>query len=147
MQISTTWFFSLKGRFVQTLRDKCQLTDTKKQRADSVFSNQVLEYEHKLISQEIEQLTVQRKKIPDELQDAKMAYEIKMNMLVSMVQLGTLTMPMYLEKLKMSIQNTKSLAIKFKQAGRLDEARKAMTRIKLMTQEVEEVEQAQQEEE
>jgi hypothetical protein len=118
-----------------------------RKRADSVVSNQVLEYEHKLITQEIEQLTVQRKKIPDELQDAKMAYEIKMNMLVSMVQMGTLTMPAYLERLTKSIQDTKALAVKFKQAGRLDEARKAMTRIKLMTQEVDEVEQAQQEEE
>ena len=115
-------------------------------RADTVVSNQVLEYEHKLITQEIEQLTAQRKKIPDEMQDAKMAYEIKMNMLVSMVQMGTLTMPMYLERLKKSIQDCKTLAIKFKQAGRLDEARKAMTRIKLMTQEVDEVEQAQQDE-
>lgn len=55
-------------------------------------SNQVLEFEHRAISTEIEQLLSQKKPVPDELQDLKFAYEIKMNLLVSMVQMGTLTM-------------------------------------------------------
>jgi hypothetical protein len=60
---------------------------------DTIISNQVLEYEHQLISQEIETLTNQKKSIPEDLQDAKFAYEIRMNLLVTLVQAGTLTMP------------------------------------------------------
>jgi hypothetical protein len=60
--------------------------------ADSIVSNQVLEHEHQAILAQIQQCTLQKQPIPDELQDKKNGYEIRMNMLVTMVQLGQLTM-------------------------------------------------------
>ncbi len=59
---------------------------------DDIESNQVLEHEHRLISAEIDALYAQKKKIPEEIEDLKRSYEIKMNLLVSMVQSGSLTM-------------------------------------------------------
>lgn len=46
----------------------------------------------------------------------------------------------YIAKVKKSLEETKKLALVFKKAGKMDEAKKAMARIKLMTQEIEEVE-------
>jgi hypothetical protein len=60
---------------------------------DTIASNQVLEHECNLVNQQIASLKVSKKPIPDDLQDMKSAYEIKMNLLITMVQMGTLTMP------------------------------------------------------
>ena len=110
---------------------------------DHIVSNQVLEYEQAEIVAQITQFQASKKLVPDELQDKKNAYEIRMNMLVTMVQLGKLTMEGYIQQVKKSIVETKKMAIEFKHAQKLDLAKRAMTRIKLMTAEVEEVEQSQ----
>lgn len=63
-----------------------------------------------------------------------------MQMLVTAIQLGTLDMPKYLGQVKAAILATKTIAVVFKKNGRIELAKQAMSRIKIMTAEVEEVE-------
>lgn len=88
-----------------------------------------------------------KKPIPDDMVDKKQAYDIKMNMLVTLIQLGKLDMNGfvminlgYIKQVKQSIIETKEMALIFKQASKLDLAKHAVVRIKLMTEEVAEVE-------
>jgi hypothetical protein len=94
----------------------------------------VLESEHKALLQRIAAHP------NDDLLDLKSGYEIKMQMLVTAIQIGTLDMPKYLSQVKVAIQDTKTVAVAFKKHGKMDLAKQAMTRIKIMTAEVEEVE-------
>ncbi|KAL2914184.1 hypothetical protein HK105_206275 [Polyrhizophydium stewartii] len=110
---------------------------------DRIASNQVLESEHSQILGQIAQLQAAKKPVPDDLSDRRTAYEIRMNMLVTLVQLGKLSMEDYIGQVKASIAETKKAALDFKRAGRIDLAKQALMRMKLMTAEVEEVEQAQ----
>ncbi|KAH6568997.1 hypothetical protein BASA50_000445 [Batrachochytrium salamandrivorans] len=109
---------------------------------DLIASNQVLEHEHGQILSKIATLKVTKAVIPEDLQDKKTAYEIRMNLLVTLIQLGKLTMEDYLAQVKACIATSRTTAIEFKRAGKMDLAKQALTRIKLMTAEVEEVEQA-----
>ena len=77
------------------------------------------------------------------MQDLKSAYEIKMNMLVTSIQIGALDMPRYLKQVKDAIVVTKKQALEFKKIGRMDLANQALIRFKLMTTEVQEVEDSQ----
>lgn len=103
------------------------------------MSNLVLEHESNEISKEIQKITSQGRPVPAELSDQLLSYEIKMNLLVSLVQMGTLTPEAYINDLTSSLKETKRLAILFKKFGKLDEAQKAMIRIKLMTKEISEI--------
>jgi hypothetical protein len=49
----------------------------------------------------------------------------------------------YIAQVKQAIVANKQLALQFKKAGRMDLAKQALVRVKLMSQEVEEVEQSQ----
>ncbi|KAI8835669.1 hypothetical protein BJ741DRAFT_549668 [Chytriomyces cf. hyalinus JEL632] len=109
---------------------------------DNIASNMVLENEHGAILAQISALKVSKKPIPDDLVDRKNGYEIRMNMLVTLVQLGTLTMPAYIANVKSSIAVTKKHALLFKTNNKIELAKQAMVRIKAMTEEVAEVEQA-----
>ncbi|KAJ3036005.1 Coiled-coil and C2 domain-containing protein 1B [Rhizophlyctis rosea] len=106
---------------------------------DYIISNQVLEHEHNQILAQIAAAQKERKSV-DDLMDRKTQYQIRMNLLVTLVQAGSLTMSDYIKKVKEAITSTKSAALTFKKAGKLELAKQAMTRIKLMTDEVEEVE-------
>ncbi|EGF81497.1 hypothetical protein BATDEDRAFT_34789 [Batrachochytrium dendrobatidis JAM81] len=112
------------------------------QNPDKIASNQVLEHEHGQILAQIAQLTVTRKPIPEEIQDKKTAYEIRMNLLVTLIQLGKLDMTSYVAQVKTSITTTRTAAMEFKRAGRMDLVKQALIRVKLMTAEMEEVEQS-----
>ncbi|KAJ3233236.1 Coiled-coil and C2 domain-containing protein 1B [Chytriomyces hyalinus] len=109
---------------------------------DNIASNMVLENEHGAILAQISALKVAKKPIPEDLLDRKNGYEIRMNMLVTLVQLGTLTMPAYIANVKSSIAVTKKHALLFKNHNKIELAKQAMVRIKAMTDEVAEVEQA-----
>ncbi|KAI8903968.1 hypothetical protein EDD86DRAFT_195159 [Gorgonomyces haynaldii] len=104
---------------------------------DLIISNQVLEFEHQQVLQEIQQL---KGKPSDDLMDKKQAYEFRMNLLVTLIQLGKLDMPGYCQQVNQSIAETKKLALLFKKHGRLDLAKKALQRVKLMTEEMQQVE-------
>ncbi|KAJ3328667.1 hypothetical protein HDU91_004051, partial [Kappamyces sp. JEL0680] len=103
---------------------------------DNIISNAVLEHEHQLV---VKALSGQSQP-SEELLDQKNGYEIRMNMLVTMIQLGKLNMPGYVKQVKESIAKTKATALEFKKQGKLELAKQAMVRIKLMSAEVEEVE-------
>lgn len=96
-----------------------------------------------LIDQQIAALTAKKCKIPDDLIDRKQALEIKMNLLVVQVQSGSLTMESYLMQVKKAIEFEKERALKYKAANSMDLAKKALLRVKMMQQEVDEVEQSQ----
>ena len=58
---------------------------------DYIISNQVLEHEHNSIVQQIAAAQAARKPV-DDLMDRKTSYEIRMNLLVTLVQAGSLSM-------------------------------------------------------
>jgi hypothetical protein len=103
---------------------------------DNIASNAVLESEHQSLLQKI----ASSHPPSEDLLDLKNGYEIKMQMLVTSIQMGTLNMTQYLLEVKDAIQKTKVMALAFKKHARLELARQAMTRIKIMTSEVQEVE-------
>ncbi|KAJ3217457.1 Coiled-coil and C2 domain-containing protein 1B [Dinochytrium kinnereticum] len=109
---------------------------------DNIASNQVLESEYTALSAQIASLQAARKAVPEDLNDRKMGLELRMNLLVTLVQVGKLTMPDYIASVKASIATSKKQAISFKAMNKMDLAKQALKRVKLMTEEVEEVEQA-----
>ncbi|KAG9291380.1 hypothetical protein G9A89_003484 [Geosiphon pyriformis] len=109
---------------------------------DNIVSNLVLEHEINLANNLISSLKSQRKPIPEDLTDRKQALEIKMNLLIIQVQTGQLTMENYLNQVRASIIQFKKLALVFKQAGKIEEAKRALGRSKIMDGEVKEAEEA-----
>ncbi|KAI8837334.1 hypothetical protein BC829DRAFT_405150 [Chytridium lagenaria] len=109
---------------------------------DTIASNQVLEVEYTALTSQIAALQAARKPVPEDLTDRKMGYELRMNLLVTLVQVGKLTMPDYIASVKTSIAATKKQAVSFKNANKMELAKMALKRVKMMTEEVEEVEQA-----
>ncbi|KNC95914.1 uncharacterized protein SPPG_08672 [Spizellomyces punctatus DAOM BR117] len=107
--------------------------------ADSIISNLVLEKEHEQIVQKITALQASRKPVPDDLSDRKTAYEIRMSLLVTMVQTGRLSVEDYVKQLQNGIAQNKQIALTFKKGGRIELAKQALTRVKLMTSEMEEL--------
>ncbi|TPX59493.1 hypothetical protein SpCBS45565_g07724 [Spizellomyces sp. 'palustris'] len=107
--------------------------------ADSIISNLVLEKEHEQIVQKITALQASRKPVPDDLSDRKTAYEIRMSLLVAMVQTGRLSVEDYVKQLQSGIAQNKQIALTFKKGGRIELAKQALMRVKLMTSEMEEL--------
>ncbi|KAI8048582.1 hypothetical protein BDF22DRAFT_779163 [Syncephalis plumigaleata] len=123
-----------------TAQDDSQL-DTLLQAFDSIdniVSNMVLEAEQEQIQAQLQGKPANSAELRDRLQSV----QIKLNMLVLQVQTGTLTLPAYIQNVRQSIEQTKRQALQFKRLNRMDKAREAMNRLKIMQQEVAEVEQA-----
>ncbi|KAJ3077003.1 Coiled-coil and C2 domain-containing protein 1B, partial [Rhizoclosmatium hyalinum] len=106
---------------------------------DAIASNNVLESEHTAL---LAQIAAHKKPAPEDLMDRKAGYELRMNLLVTLVSTGALTMNKYIENVKTNIGTTKKQALLLKQHGKVELARQAMARIKIMMEEVEEVEKA-----
>lgn len=107
---------------------------------DSLVSNMVLEHEINTVSAALsgggaKSLTGAAK---DDLMDRKQALDIKMNMLVIQVQTGMLDMDTYLDNVRKQMERDRQLALIFKKHNRLDLAKAALTRKKIMQNEVEE---------
>ncbi|TPX39792.1 hypothetical protein SeLEV6574_g06987 [Synchytrium endobioticum] len=111
--------------------------------ADSTASNAVVEAEHNQIATQINSLKAQRKVIPEELVDREREYQMRMELLVTLVSVGQLTMSAYIAQVKESIKSTRAQAVAFKKGGRVDLAKKALIRVHIMENEVKEVEDAQ----
>lgn len=103
---------------------------------DNIVSNMVMEHELGLVNAGI--ATKQTTKSKEDLMDRKQALEIKMNMLVIQVQTGMLDMNTYLENVQKRMENDRRLAIIFKKHNRLDLARAALVRKKIMQDELDE---------
>lgn len=102
---------------------------------DSIVSNMVLEHEMSLINAA---LASPQSKNKDDLMDRKQALEIKMNMLIIQVQTGILDMETYLNDVEKRIEQDRRLALVFKKHNRLDLAKSALTRKKIMQDELNE---------
>ncbi|RHZ49946.1 hypothetical protein Glove_508g6 [Diversispora epigaea] len=109
---------------------------------DLMVSSKLLQQESELIDAQIVSLQTQQKPVPEDLLDRKSAIQIKMNLMEIQVQTGQLTIDKYMENVKNYIINCKKLALIFKKAGRLEEAKKLLSRSKLMESEVKEIEEA-----
>ncbi|KAL9545413.1 hypothetical protein MBANPS3_007169 [Mucor bainieri] len=101
---------------------------------DNIVSNMVMEHELNLVNANLKT----SKQPKDDLQDRKQALEIKMNMLVIQVQTGILDMDTYLENVQKRMEADRRLAIVFKKHGRLDLAKAALVRKKIMQDELDE---------
>ncbi|CDS07845.1 hypothetical protein LRAMOSA01794 [Lichtheimia ramosa] len=107
---------------------------------DHIVSNMVLEHELSLVNNALAgKLSAQAK---EELMDRKQALDIKMNMLVIQVQTGLLDMDTYLQNTRKRLERDRQLALIFKKHNRLDIAKGALTRKKIMQDEIEEAEAA-----
>jgi hypothetical protein len=105
---------------------------------DNIVSNMVLEAEQEQIQTQLQAKPANSAELRDRLQNV----QIKLNMLVLQVQTGTLTLPAYIQNVRKSIEQTKRQALQFKRFNQMGKAREAMNRLKIMQQEVAEVEQA-----
>ena len=105
---------------------------------DLIVSNNVLEAELDQVTRQIAQYQVKKAKVPEDLTDRKQQLEIKMQLLVLQVQMGKLTMDAYLAQVRQAITDTKSMAVQFKRGNKLDLAKRALARIKIMQDEVDE---------
>ncbi|KAI8884202.1 hypothetical protein K501DRAFT_248399, partial [Backusella circina FSU 941] len=116
-----------------TKQDENQLEKAEEEfnSVDSIVSNMVLEHEMKLVDAS----TSGNK---EDLMDRKQALEIKMNMLVIQVQTGLLDMETYLSNVQKRMDEDRQLAIIFKKFNRLDLAKAALVRKKIMQDELEE---------
>ncbi|CAO0794104.1 unnamed protein product [Mucor circinelloides] len=103
---------------------------------DSIVSNMVMEHELNLVNSNLASKSGKQQK--DDLQDRKQALEIKMNMLVIQVQTGILDMDTYLENVQKRMDADRRLAIVFKKHNRLDLAKAALVRKKIMQDELDE---------
>lgn len=107
-----------------------------------MVSSKLLQQESELIDAQIASLQTQQKPVPEDLLDRKSAIQIKINMMEIQVQTGQLTIDQYLDNVKKYIISCKRLALIFKKAGRMEEAKKSLSRSKLMENEVKEIEEA-----
>ena len=106
----------------------------------------VLEHEVKLVNAGLAS-KASSAKAKEDLMDRKQALEIKMNMLVIQVQTGLLDMETYLANVQKRMEADRRLAILFKKHNRLDLAKAALARKKIMQDEVDEAKAAMAEEE
>ncbi|KAK4520318.1 uncharacterized protein ATC70_008451 [Mucor velutinosus] len=103
---------------------------------DNIVSNMVMEHELNLVNSNLASKSGKQQK--DDMQDRKQALEIKMNMLVIQVQTGILDMDTYLENVQKRMDADRRLAIVFKKHNRLDLAKAALVRKKIMQDELDE---------
>ena len=75
--------------------------------------------------------------------DRQAQIQIKMNMLVLQVETGQLTMEKYLSQVKQAITFEKTRALTYKRNGQMDHAKYCLWRMKVMSEEVKEVEDSQ----
>jgi hypothetical protein len=105
---------------------------------DSIASNLVLEKE----LERLQALLMTNPRQAEDIQDRMQSVQIKLNLLVVQVQTGTLTLDVYINDVRKCIDKTKQYALLFKRANRMDKAREALARVRIMQEEVAEVEQA-----
>ena len=102
---------------------------------DNIVSNMVMEHEMGLVNVGLANKSNKNK---EDLMDRKQDIEIKMNMLVIQVQTGMLDMNTYLDNVQKRMDADRRLALIFKKHNRLDLAKAALTRKKIMQDELEE---------
>ncbi|CAG8731297.1 8222_t:CDS:2, partial [Dentiscutata erythropus] len=122
--------------------NELDLAEEQLNNADLIVSTGLIQEEIELLNSQILTLEAQGKPVPDDLFDRKSALEIKMSLMEIQVQTGQLTIDQYLDQVKASIADFKRLALIFKKAGKIEEAKKALVKCKVMENEVKQMEEA-----
>ncbi|KAI7851983.1 hypothetical protein BDC45DRAFT_571568 [Circinella umbellata] len=105
---------------------------------DSIISNMVLDYEINIANNALASKKPLDGTTKEDLMDRKQALDIKMNMLIIQVQTGVLDMDTYLSNVRKRMDRDRQLALIFKKHNRLDLAKIALARKKIMQDEIEE---------
>ncbi|ORZ02963.1 hypothetical protein BCR43DRAFT_482474 [Syncephalastrum racemosum] len=131
------------SRLSSAQNDELQQAEDEFNSVDSLVSNMVLEHETNAVAGALSGGGGGGSKLlsgasKDDLMDRKQALDIKMNMLVIQVQTGMLDMDTYLDNVRKRMERDRELAVIFKKHNRLDLAKAALTRKKIMQNEVEE---------
>ncbi|CAG8617293.1 4318_t:CDS:2 [Racocetra persica] len=119
-----------------------ELAEDQLNNVDLIVSSGLLQEEINIVNSQISALEARGKPIPGDLSDRKSALEIKMSLMEIQVQTGQLTIDKYLEQVKDSITSFKRLALTFKKAGKIEDAKKALAKSKVMENEVKQMEEA-----
>ncbi|KAG2222805.1 hypothetical protein INT45_011615 [Circinella minor] len=106
--------------------------------ADSIISNMVLDYEINNANNALASKKPLDGTTKEDLMDRKQSLDIKMNMLIIQVQTGVLDMDTYLSNVRKRMDRDRQLALIFKKHNRLDLAKIALARKKIMQDEIEE---------
>jgi len=104
----------------------------------NMVSNEVLEYEQKNLQQQVVDAKIKKLPTYNELNDKLQAVTLQIQILVTNIESGILTMENYVKMLNEAIINTREMAKSFKKYGRIDLAKKALIRVKIMQKELEE---------
>ncbi|KAI8082909.1 uncharacterized protein BX664DRAFT_268110 [Halteromyces radiatus] len=105
---------------------------------DVLVSNMVLEHELTVANQALNTGKSDSRRTKEDWLDRKQALDIKMNMLVIQVQTGMLDMQTYLDNVEKRMNRDRQLALIFKKNHRLDLAKLALGRKKIMQDELDE---------
>ncbi|KAI9265020.1 hypothetical protein BDA99DRAFT_507483 [Phascolomyces articulosus] len=105
---------------------------------DSIISNMVLDYEINIANNALTSGKALDTTTKEDLMDRKQGLDIKMNMLVIQVQTGVLDMDTYLSNVRKRMDRDRQLALIFKKHNRLDLAKIALARKKIMQDEIDE---------
>ncbi|CAG8528003.1 14725_t:CDS:2, partial [Cetraspora pellucida] len=122
--------------------NELELAEDQLNNVDLIVSSGLLQEEINIVNSQITTLEARGKPIPGDLSDRKSALEIKTSLMEIQVQTGQLTIDKYLEQVKDSIVSFKKLALTFKKAGKIEEAKKALVKCKVMENEVKQMEEA-----
>jgi hypothetical protein len=102
---------------------------------DWIISNAVMEAELAKTQQQIEAAKTAGQEVPLELELRAQQLNMKMEILVIQIQHGQVTVESYMEMLQKKVLDERALATKLKRAGKLEEAKQALMRAKLMERE------------
>ncbi|KAJ6229583.1 hypothetical protein M0813_07541 [Anaeramoeba flamelloides] len=146
---TTTKTTSTTTPTVKTKR-KTNINKTPKQNFDSnygnpdiienVISNDVLQDIIKDCDSKIQKYKQQQKKIPEIILEKKEFAEQKINFLGQMVGSGKLTLEQYVSQLKKEVENEKKVAINLAKMKKIEWAKAALRRKKIMEREIESAE-------
>ncbi|KAJ3383554.1 hypothetical protein HDU92_004070 [Lobulomyces angularis] len=103
---------------------------------DTMRSNYVIESEYNETLAEIKKFETNGKPIPEELTTKKIGLEIRMQLLITSVQTGALSMEGHLANCKNDVLELKKLTLRFMHHGRKDLAKLALKRTKIVEKEV-----------
>jgi hypothetical protein len=103
-----------------------------------IVSNEVLENEQSILQKQVAEAKIKKLPTYDELNNKLEAVNLQIQIIVTNIQSGIISIEDYVQQLNDSIANTRMMAIAFKKYGRKDLAKKALIRIKIMEKALEE---------
>ena len=105
-------------------------------RVEGMISNSVLEWAMGETEKKIRSTPKTNTDEIESLEMRKQTIQIKMDILMLQIQTGKLTIEQYTENVQKKIAEEKKLAIQFRDQGKIDAAKLALVRMKLMEKEL-----------